>query len=298
MQLDPGLLPVTERQNWLYHIIAPRPLVIVSTIDKNGKPGLWPFSLFNLFSTNPPIIIFSPTNRLSDGGIKRILQNLMDVPEAVVHIVEEDIIHQVNISMYEFSADADKFGKTGFTPIASTIVKPPMIKECRIKIECRVEEIKALGHEKGAGNLVICEILRIHIDDGFIDENGKVDERKINLVARLGGNLYCRYKHDDIFVIEKPMHDMIGFNGLPADIRKSAEFTRKQLAMLASVEQIPELNEFNPAIIEELAGNSDARELTEIIHRYAAELLDKGELDKAWQLLLNEKKYLGQKNND
>ena len=192
MILDLKDLKTAEKQYYLQHVVAPRPICFASTIDKAGNVNLSPFSFFNLFSSNPPIVIFSPSRRVRDNTIKHTLGNVMEVPEVVINIVTYEMVHQVSLASCEYPKEMNEFEKAGFTSEPATLVKPPMVKESKAKMECKVIEVKPLGTEGGAGNLVICEVLRLHIDDSLLDENKKIDQRKIHHIARLGGDWYCK----------------------------------------------------------------------------------------------------------
>jgi len=187
MILDLKDLKTAEKQYYLQHVVAPRPVCFASTIDKAGNINLSPFSFFNLFSTNPPIVIFSPARRMRDNSTKHTLQNVLEVPEVVINIVDYDMVHQTSLASCEFPAEDNEFIKAGFTEEPATLIRPPMVKESKVKMECIVLEVKPLGSEGGAGNLVICEVLRMHIADELLDDNKKIDQRKLQLVARLGG---------------------------------------------------------------------------------------------------------------
>ena len=192
MILDLKELKPSEKQYYLQHIIAPRPICFASTIDKAGNVNLSPFSFFNLFSSNPPVVIFSPARRGRDNTTKHTLENVLEVPEVVINMVTYDMVQQMSLSSCEFPKEVNEFTKAGFTEIPATVVKPPMVKESKAQLECKVLEVKPLGNEGGAGQLVICEVLVMHIDDSLLDEHKKLDQRKINHVARLGGNWYAR----------------------------------------------------------------------------------------------------------
>src|SRR5690349_14452372 len=203
MILDLKDLKTAERQYYLQHVIGPRPICFASTIDKAGKVNLSPFSFFNLFSSNPPVVIFSPARRVRDNTTKHSLQNVMEVPEVVINIVTYDMVQQVSLASCEFPKGVNEFVKAGFTEEPATLVRPPMVKESKVKMECRVKEIKSLGTEGGAGNLVICEVLRMHLDDSIFDAEGKIDQLKTNQVARLGGDWYCVANKQSLFMVEK-----------------------------------------------------------------------------------------------
>ena len=219
-------LSPADVQNYLQHAIAPRPICFASTIDKVGNVNLSPFSFFNLFSSNPPIVIFSPARRVRDNTTKHSLQNVYEVPEVVINIVDHDMVQQTSLASCEFPKETNEFIKAGFTEEKATLVSPPMVKESKIKLECRVLEVKSLGTEGGAGNLVICEVLCMHIDESILDENKKIDQTKIHHVARLGGDWYCKVDETNLFKVEKPNTALgIGVDSLPLGIRNSTILT-------------------------------------------------------------------------
>src|SRR6187401_3030627 len=199
MILDLKGLKTAEKQYYLQHVVAQRPICFASTMDKAGNINLSPFSFFNLFSSNPPIVIFSPSRRVRDNTTKHTLENVLEVPEVVVNIVTYEMVHQVSLASCEYPKEMNEFEKAGLTEEPATLVKPPMVKESKVKMECRVLEIKPLGTEGGAGNLVICEVIRLHIADVLLDENRKMDQRKLHHVARLGGDWYCKVDASNLF---------------------------------------------------------------------------------------------------
>ncbi len=216
MIIDLKELKPAERQYYLQHVVAPRPICFASTIDKAGNVNLSPFSFFNLFSANPPIVVFSPSRKVRDNTVKHTLENVQEVPEVVISIVTYDMVQQVSLASCEFPKGVNEFAKAGFTEMPASLVKPPMVKESLVNMECKVVEVKPLGTEGGAGNLVICEVLRMHIDDSLLDENKKIDQRKINHVARLGGDWYCVVNEQNLFQVEKPNTQIgIGVDSLP-----------------------------------------------------------------------------------
>jgi flavin reductase (DIM6/NTAB) family NADH-FMN oxidoreductase RutF len=290
MQIDLSKISATETQQWLQHAIAPRPICFASTIDKNGSINLSPFSFFNLFSTQPPIVIFSPSRRLRDGSTKHSLENVLEVPECVINIVDYEMVQQVSLSSCEFPKGMDEFLKAGFTKEPATLVRPPMVKEAKIRMECKVNEVKSLGEQGGAGQLVIAEVLRMHIDESILGEDGKIDQRKMHHVARLGGDWYCKVDETNLFKVPKPNTQLgIGIDALPAGIRSSGLLTGNHLGMLANITAIPAID---PAftdqqlqqIIQYFSVNPGEMEME--LHRYAASLLNDGKTDAAWQVLL------------
>ncbi len=216
MILNLNELKPADVQNYLQHAIAPRPICFASTIDKAGNVNLSPFSFFNLFSSNPPVVIFSPSRRVRDNTTKHTLQNVFEVPEAIINIVDYAMVQQTSLASCEYAKGVNEFEKAGFTMEAASIVKPPMVKESKIKMECKVLEVKPLGTEGGAGNLVICEVLIMHIDESILDENKKIDQTKMQHVARLGGDWYCKVDEHNLFKVEKPNTQLgIGVDALP-----------------------------------------------------------------------------------
>jgi flavin reductase (DIM6/NTAB) family NADH-FMN oxidoreductase RutF len=290
MILDLKDLKTAERQYYLQHVVAPRPICFASTIDKAGNVNLSPFSFFNLFSSNPPIVIFSPSRRVRDNTTKHTLQNVMEVPEVVINIVTYDMVHQVSISSCEYPKEVNEFSKAGFTEEPATLVRPPMVKESKVKMECKVNEIKLLGTEGGAGNLVICEVLKLHIDDSLLDAEKKLDQRKIHHIARLGGDWYCRVDETNLFHVQKPNTELgIGIDALPLSVRNSKILSGNNLGQLANATEIPFIDpSFDDPrlknIIQYYSINPD--EMEKELHAYAKKLLDENKVNEAWQVLL------------
>lgn len=284
-------LSAAEKQQWLNAAIAPRPICFASTVDTNGNANLSPFSFFNLFSSQPPIVIFSPARRVRDNTTKHTLENVLAVPECVINIVDYDMVQQTSLSSCEFPKGVDEFIKAGFSKEAATMVKPPMVKEAKIKLECRVNEVKSLGEEGGAGQLVIAEVLCMHVDENILGTDGKIDQRKLQLVARLGGDWYCRVNESNLFKVNKPNTQLgIGVDAIPESIRTSSILTGNHLGQLGNVHDVPVID---PAfsdgrlknIVQYYAVNPD--EMEKELHIYAAELLNSGKITDAWQVLLS-----------
>ena len=280
-----------EKQQWLQHAIAPRPICFASTIDREGNVNLSPFSFFNLFSSNPPIVIFSPARRGRDNTTKHTLQNVLEVPECVINMVDYDMVQQTSLSSCEFAKGVDEFVKAGFTKESATIVRPPMVKEAKIKLECKVNEIKSLGEEGGAGQLIIAEVLCMHVDESILGEDGKIDQRKLHLVARLGGDWYCKVDESNLFKVDKPNTQLgIGVDVLPEGIRNSSILTGNHLGLLGNMHEMPVIN---PAFSDDRLKNIiqyfsiSPAEMEKELHMYAAELLNAGKVQEAWQILLS-----------
>jgi len=290
MIFDLKVLKPVEKQYYLQHVIAPRPICFASTIDKDGNVNLSPFSFFNLFSTNPPVLIFSPARRLRDTTTKHTLQNVLEVPEVVINVVTYDMVQQTSLASCEFPKGVNEFLKAGFTPIPATLVKPPMVKESKVNLECKVLEVKPLGTEGGSGNLVICEVLRMHIDDSLLDGNKKIDQRKINHVARLGGDWYCQVNEQNLFMVEKPNTQLgIGIDSLPENIRNSSILSGNDIGKLANIQEQPVIDpSFDDDHLKQIIQyyNLNPEEMEKELHLYAKNLLSEGKVREAWQVLL------------
>ena len=211
---------------YLSAAITPRPIAFVSTIDTSGNKNLSPFSFFNVFSVNPPILVFSPVRRMRNNTSKHTLDNVLQLKECVISLVTEDIAQQASLSSCDFDSETNEFEKAGFTEIKSDLVSPPRVKESPINFECKINEVISLGQEGGAGSLVLCEVLKIHIDETVLDENNAIDPLKLNIVSRLGANWYGRTTKDSLYEIAKPISRIgMGFDNLPEDIRNSKILT-------------------------------------------------------------------------
>ncbi len=269
--VTPNELKTTELQTLLQTAIAPRPIAFASTINAEGQVNLSPFSFFNMFSTNPPIVIFSPARRVRDNTTKHTLQNVQEVGEIVIGIVNYPIVQQVSLASTEYETEINEFVKAGLTMKDSDIVRPKLIEECPVNFECKVLEVKSLGQEGGAGNLVICEIIKIHVREEYLNENGQLDQFKLDLVARLGGNWYGRNTAESLFEVPKPLATKgIGFDRLPDGIKYSTIFSGNDLGMLANVESLPNAH-----------FSSD-----ENVHRTAKQLLSENKVAEAWETLI------------
>lgn len=279
-----------DAQNYLQHAIAPRPVCFASTIDKAGNVNLSPFSFFNLFSANPPVVIFSPARRVRDNTTKHSLENVLEVPEVVINIVDFDMVQQTSLTSCEFVKGTNEFIKGGFTEEKAKLVRPPMVKESKIKMECKVLEVKPLGTEGGAGNLVICEVLCMHIEESILDADNKIDQTKLHHVARLGGDWYAKIDETNLFKVAKPNTQLgIGVDALPESISNSKILTGNNLGQLANVHEMPFVDpafydENLKNIIQYFSINPD--DMDKELHTYAKELLDAGKVNEAWQVLL------------
>ena len=284
--IDPKSISVPELHGILLGSITPRPIAFVSTIDSEGQVNLSPFSFFNVFSANPPILIFSPARRVRGNTTKHTLDNVHEVKEACISIVNYAMVQQVSLSSTEYDKGVNEFIKAGLTEEPSEKIKPPRVKESPVSFECIVKEIQPLGNEGGAGNLVVCEVVLMHIDEAILDENGKIDPFKVDAVARLGGNWYSRVNSDNIFAVTKPIQQKgIGIDQLPIAIKTSSILTGNELAMLANVEEIP-----TSASYQNIIGQAEIERIkllpVDDKHKEAQTFLEKGNIDRAWVLLL------------
>lgn len=290
ISITPDGASTAQFQSYLQGAVGPRPIAFASTIDENGNRNLSPFSFFNVFSANPPILVFSPSRRVRDNTVKHTLTNVQAVPEVVINMVNYAIVQQSSLSSTEYPAGVDEFLKSGLTPIASDLVRPFRVAESPVQFECRVNEVISLGENGGAGNLVICEVLKIHVDENILDEKGNIDAVKIDLVARMGGNWYSR-ANQGLFEVEKPLATLgIGVDKIPAFIRESRTFDGNDFGKLGNVEALPSEAEIKAFVSENIAVKAvlSAGD-EEKIHVKAKQYLDEGNVSSAWKLLLAER---------
>jgi flavin reductase (DIM6/NTAB) family NADH-FMN oxidoreductase RutF len=293
IHLDPKELPIPRLHQLLLGAIGPRPIAFASTVDAEGNHNLSPFSFFNVFSANPPILIFSPARNGRTNTTKDTYNNVKVVPEVVINVVNYDIVQQMSLSSSPYAPNEDEFVKAGFTALDSDLIKPKRVRESPVQFECKVIEVKELGTEGGAGNLVICEVVKIHITEEIMDEKGLIDQHKINLVARMGGNWYCHASEDSMFEIAKPITTIgIGFDNLPHDVKSSAVLSGNDLGLLAGVESLPDeskVNEYKLLELSEIFLSLDgkAEDLELALHQYAKSLLAENKIDEAWLTLLS-----------
>jgi len=284
LTIIPQKIETTKLHNYLLSAVAPRPIALASTIDKNGNPNLSPFSFFNVFSANPPILIFSPARRVRDNSIKHTLENVEEIKEVVINVVTFEMVQQTSLSSTEYEKGVNEFEKAGFTMLRSEIVKPFRVAESPIQFECKVTEIVALGNEGGAGNLVICEVLCMHLDEKVLDTDGFIDQIKLDLVARAGGNFYSRQK-TAFFEIPKPVQSKgIGVDSLSDEIKNSTVFTGNNLGMLANVNSLPnqeDVDKFLKFNVQFFGIKTNEK------HKFAKEFLQKNDVESAWKVLLS-----------
>jgi len=292
VKINPKQTAVSKLHGLLLGAVAPRPIAFASTVDKDGNVNLSPFSFFNVFSANPPILVFSPARRGRDNTTKHTYENVKEHAEVVINAVSYDMVEQMSLASTEYEKGVDEFIKSGFTKVDSDLVKAPRVKESPVSFECVVKEVKELGDQGGAGNLVICEVVMMHVSDGILDSDRKIDPQKIDLVARMGGDWYTRAK-TDAFEVAKPLVTKgIGVDQLPKAIRNSSILTGNDLGKLGNIEQMPterEVSAFGTepevqAILTGLTGDPD--QLSGELHKLASIFLDRGEVESAWKVLL------------
>ena len=287
LTIDPKEVSPVKLQGYLQSAIAPRPIAFASTMDKNGKPNLSPFSFFNIFSSNPPILVFSPARRVRNNTVKHTLINCEETRQVVINMVNFEIVQQMSLSSTEYPDGVNEFLKSGLTPIPSELVKPYRVAESPVQFECKVNEIIPLGTEGGAGNLIICEVLKMHINEEILDADGMIDPIKIDLVSRLGANWYSRAK-EGLFEVEKPLATLgIGVDSIPEFVKESAVFNGNDLGKLGNVEVLPTEEEItifvkqNFGVKGVLSADDEVKK-----HQLAKEYLDKNEVLTAWKVLL------------
>ncbi len=290
LTIDPKEIAPAKLQGYLQGAIAPRPIAFASTIDENGTPNLSPFSFFNVFSSNPPILVFSPARRVRNNTVKHTLINSENTREVVINIVNYDIVQQMSLSSTEYPDGVNEFEKAGLTMLKSDLVKPFRVAESPVQFECKVNDVIALGDQGGAGNLVICEVVKIHINEAVLDENGAIDQQKVDLVARCGGNWYSR-ANQGLFEVEKPLSTLgIGVDNIPDFIKESTVFNGNDLGKLGNIETIPTEEEIAIFVTENFSvkavlSSDDAEKRMELAKKF----LDNNETLTAWKVLLAKK---------
>jgi flavin reductase (DIM6/NTAB) family NADH-FMN oxidoreductase RutF len=291
--INPKEISASILQNYLQGVIAPRPIAFASTIDKAGNVNLSPFSFFNMFSTHPPILIFSPSRRVRDNSTKHSLENVLEVPEVVINMVNFSMVEQTSLASTEYAKGVNEFVKAGLTQEPSVLVKPPRVAESPAALECEVKQVIPLGAQGGAGNLVICEVILVHLKESIFDENGKISPFELDLVARMGGDWYSRAQGQSLFEIPKPLQTKgIGIDAIPEPIKNSKVLTGNNLGRLGNVEQLPTQTEIkafrqNPEIQSLYAKfEQQPNELEKALHELAQNYLEKKEIITAWKVLM------------
>ena len=284
--IDPKDLTTREIHKILLNAVTPRPIALASTIDKNGNVNLSPFSYFNVFSAAPPILVFSPANRVTDNSRKDTLENILETKEVVINLVDFSLVEPTSLSSVYYERGIDEFLKSGLTKIISEKVLPPRVSESPISFECKVNKVISLGNNGGAGNLIISEIVMIHINKQLLTLNGDIDPLKLNLVARMGGNYYLNVKSENLFEIQKPIGvNAIGVDKLPNHANKSDILTKNDLARLANIETLPKKAQIKKFIesseIEKITSLANENEKVILNHKKVKEYLDKNDLESA-----------------
>lgn len=284
--IDPQDLTTREIHKILLNAVTPRPIALASTIDKNGNVNLSPFSYFNVFSAAPPILVFSPANRVTDNSRKDTLENILETKEVVINLVDFSLVEPTSLSSVYYERGIDEFLKSGLTKITSEKVQPPRVSESPISFECKVNKVISLGNNGGAGNLIISEIVMIHINKQLLTLNGDIDPLKLNLVARMGGNYYLNVKSENLFEIQKPIGvNAIGVDNLPNHANKSDILTKNDLARLANIETLPKKAQIKKFIesseIEKITSLANKNEKVILNHKKVKEYLDKNDLESA-----------------
>lgn len=293
LSLDPKELTVQRLHQLLLGAVGPRPIAFASTIDESGRPNLAPFSFFNVFSANPPILVFSPARSGRTGQSKDTFNNAKAIPEVVINVVNYPMVHQMSLASSPYAPGVDEFVKAGFTPIASDKIKPFRVAEAPVQFECKIQQIIELGQDGGAGNLIICEVVQLHIRENLLNENGLIDQHKIDLVARMGADWYCHANSQSMFEIKKPITTCgIGYDALPQDIKSSQILSANNLGQLAGIEALPNETDVNEYKLLELSTlflelEHDAAALEQALHKRAQELLTANQLEEAWLTLLS-----------
>ena len=293
LSLDPKELTVQRLHQLLLGAVGPRPIAFASTIDESGRPNLAPFSFFNVFSANPPILVFSPARSGRTGQTKDTFNNAKAIPEVVINVVNYPMVHQMSLASSPYAPGIDEFVKAGFTPIASDKIKPFRVAEAPDQFECKIQQIIELGQDGGAGNLIICEVVQLHIQENLLTENGLIDQHKIDLVARMGADWYCHANSQSMFEIKKPITTCgIGYDALPQDIKSSQILSANNLGQLAGIEALPNETDVNEYKLLELSTlflelEHDAAALEQALHKRAQELLTANQLEEAWLTLLS-----------
>lgn len=290
---DPKELPIPKIHGLLLGAIGPRPIAFASTVDEQGLPNLAPFSFFNVFSANPPIMVFSPARSGRTNETKDTYKNVKVIPEVVINVVNHSIVHQMSLASSPYKPEEDEFDKAGFTKLKSDLIRPFRVAESPVQFECQVIEVKELGDQGGAGNLVICEVVKIHVREDLLNEDGKIDQKKIDLVSRMGGNWYCRADENSMFEIVKPITTCgIGFENIPSDIKNSKILTGNDLGQLGGIEELPNETDVNEYKLVELSDifvelEDEQAVLEETLHKMAKKLLTENKLEEAWKTLLS-----------
>lgn len=286
--IDPNSISIPDLQGYLQAAVAPRPIAFASTLDKEGQVNLSPFSFFNMFSTNPPILVFSPSRRVRGNSTKHTLDNVLEIAEVCISVVNYPMVEQMSLASTEYEKGVNEFVKAGFTQVPSTLIQPPRVGEAPVSFECKVLQVIPLGTEGGAGNLVICQVLLIHVQEQYLDEYGRLDTTKLDLVARMGGNWYSRASGDALFEIPKPLLTKgIGVDALPASIRDSTVLSGNNLGRLGNLEIFPSTEEI-VILREQTEVQTALQQGSKALHQLAKTWIEAGKTEEALKILLLE----------
>jgi flavin reductase (DIM6/NTAB) family NADH-FMN oxidoreductase RutF len=293
--INPKDVSIAQFHSYLLGAVAPRPIAFASTVDKGGNVNLSPFSFFNVFGTNPPVLVFSPSRRVRDNTTKHSLDNVLEVPEVVINMVSFSMVEQMSLASTEYEKGVNEFVKSGFSEASSILVKPPRVKEAPVAFECKVLQVLPIGEGGGSANLVICEVLLAHISEEILDENAQISPQKLDAVARMGGDWYCRAHGDALFEIAKPIRNKgIGVDNVPLHIRNSSVLTGNNLGRLGNCEKLPDPIEIQQYSQDEtvqemkLRFKNDRESFDFHLHEYAKQVLESGDVQTAWKILLQE----------
>lgn len=292
LHIHPKDIPLSKLHGYLLGTVAPRPIAFASTVDREGNPNLAPFSFFNVFSSNPPVVIFSPARKGKDNTSKHTYENIIETMEVVINAVNYSMVQQASLASAEYPKGVNEFAKSGFTPEKSELVKPFRVKESPVQLECKVRQVIPLGHKAGSGNLIIAEILLIHINEDILDKDGNIDPQAIDLVARMGKDFYCRASGNAVFEVEKPLlKPGVGVDNIPASIRNSPVLTGNNIGQLGNIEKLPDetsVNEYKLLSLSDIfmKYSYDKKELEKQLHLRAQELLLRNRVEEAWKTLL------------
>lgn len=278
--IDPKDVSVSEFHSYLLSAIAPRPIAFASTVDKSGNVNLSPFSFFNVFGSNPPTLIFSPNKRVRDGSGKDTLDNVHEVDEVVINMVDYSMVEQMSLASCEFPKGTNEFLKAGFTEMPSQLIRPPRVAESKVAFECKIKQIISMGEQGGAANLIICQVLMIHVSEDLLGENNRIDPTKTDWVARMGGDWYCRASGDAMFEVAKPnVHLGVGVDAIPEFIKQSGMFTGNDLGRLGNLAQLPLQEE-----IEIFSKENEGQDMLIL----AQHLIQKNAVKEAWMAILSQ----------
>ncbi|MBL7796557.1 MAG: flavin reductase family protein [Saprospiraceae bacterium] len=274
LTIDPTQIPTKDLHQYILGAVAPRPIAFASTISEDGIPNLAPYSFFNAFSSNPPILIFSSNRRVENNTTKDTLKNVQDTGEVVINVVPYSIVRQMALCSIEYGAEVNEFEKAGFTPLASEKVRPFRVAESPIQMECVIENILPLGEKGGAGNLIVCRMVLMHISESVLTDSGRIDPHKVDLMGRMGRFYYARASGEAVMEIVQKVTDIgVGFDALPESLRHSSLLTGNELAQIAALTTLPDRDEAlaDPRVQAALAANPSRETLHQLVREALAQ---------------------------